>query len=65
MDFERVRRGVKFAGVSLLLSILILPFAVNAILSSPPVGLGQTLLWIVILSLTAAGFYAGYTGWGE
>lgn len=62
---ERIRRGVTFGGVALLLSLLIVPLALNAVWQGPVPEALTAMLWLVILALTAFGFYLGYSGWGR
>lgn len=67
---KKIRRGVTFGGVAMLLSMLFLPLIVNfATLGAEETPGGnpvqQAILWGIIAIITVTGFYLGYTGWGS
>ena len=53
-----------FGGFALVMTILIVPFAVNVFYDGPVGGIASALVWVVIASVTVLGFYLGYNGWG-
>lgn len=65
MSDPRIRRGITFAGFALILSILIMPLALNVVSPGPVSPTVTSILWVVIAVLTAVGFYMGYSGWGR
>lgn len=65
MSDPNIRRAITFAGFALILSIIILPLALNVFFTGPVSPTVTSILWVLIAVVTAIGFYMGYSGWGR